>query len=161
MTEFVNDLLETKMDRFDFSNPSFDPIELAQTLTKVMLENNGVGLAANQLGLPYNVFVVKSSPIIAAFNPRIVDYIGDEIYLDEGCLSFKGLMVKIKRPEGIRLRFTMPNGETVTKEYHGLTARIIQHEIDHLNGILFYNKASRIHKERAFRQWKGYKKRVA
>lgn len=147
------------MERFDFSNPPIDPIELAKILTETMLKENGIGLAANQMDLPFNVFVIKSNPVICAFNPRIVDYIGEEVYLEEGCLSFPGLAVKIKRPQGIRVRFTQPNGETITKEYHGLTARTIQHEIDHLNGVIFYERANRIHRERAFRQWNSWKKK--
>ena len=152
-------LLRTKMERFDFSNPPIDPIELAKILTETMLKEKGIGLAANQLNLPFNVFVIKSNPVICAFNPRIVDYSGDEVYLEEGCLSYPGLVVKIKRPEKVRVRFTQPNGETITQEYHGLTARTVQHEIDHLNGIVFYERATRIHKDRAFRQWNVWKKR--
>lgn len=148
-----NKLLEVVMEPFDFSNPPTDPIELAKTLAESMLKNNGVGLAANQLGLPYRAFVIKSDPIICAFNPKIVDKSEKEVYLDEGCLSFPGLVVKIKRPESIRVRFTQPNGETTTKEYHGLTARIFQHELDHLNGELFYDKAIRYHRDKAFKKW--------
>lgn len=152
-------LLKQKMERFDFSNPPIDPSELARQLTEMMLKENGIGLAANQLGLPFNVFVIKSNPVICAFNPKVVDYIGEEVYMDEGCLSYPGLIVKIKRPEGIRIRFTQPNGETITREYHGMTARIVQHEMDHLDGIVFYERANKIHKDRAFRQWHSWKKK--
>lgn len=154
----TNEFLKNPCNRFDFENPQVDPIEIAKFLSETMLANNGIGLAANQVGLPYRVFVIKSQPIICAFNPRIVDYLGEEIYLEEGCLSFPGLTVKIKRPEGVRVRFTQPNGETITKEYHGLTARCFQHELDHLDGIIFYERATKYHKDQAFRKLKNVRK---
>ena len=156
-----NDLLKTKMEYFDFSNPPTDPIELAKLLSQNMLDKNGIGLAANQLSLPYNVFVVKSNPIICAFNPRIVHTSEEEVVMEEGCLSFPNLRVEVKRPVTIKLRFTMPNGETVTNEYTGLTSRVIQHEIDHLNGILFYERATKFHRDRAFRKMKNANRRKA
>lgn len=155
----INVLLKNEMPKFDFSNPATDPIELAHTLARELMEEGGVGLAANQLGLPYRAFVIKASPIIVAFNPKIVDYLGEEVYLEEGCLSFPGLVVKIKRPEGVRVRFTQPNGETITQEYHGITSRTFQHELDHLDGVVFYERANRIHRDRGFKNWKNYRRK--
>ena len=77
-----------------------------------------------------------------------------QIVLDEGCLTYPGLYVKIKRPQHVRVRFQTPNGETLTKQFTGMTARIFQHELDHLDGIVFYNKANRYHREQAMRKWK-------
>lgn len=153
-----DEYLRAKTERFDFADPPIDPVELATILTETMLRENGAGLAANQVGFPYSVFVIKSDPIIAAFNPRVVDYLGEEVYLDEGCLSWPNLIVKIKRPEGVRLRFTMPNGETITREFHGLTARVVLHELDHLAGEVFYEKATRYHRELAFKRMKKRKR---
>lgn len=125
------------MESFDFSNPPIDPIELAQNLTETMLANGGIGLAANQCGLPYRVFAVASNPVLVCFNPIIVDRTTETVELEEGCLSFKGLILKIKRPLAIKARFTMPNGVTETHKYTGMTARIFQHEYDHIEGITF------------------------
>lgn len=143
-------ILKTKLDRFDFSNPPIDPIELAHDLAQTMLDKNGMGLAANQLGLPYRVFAIKANPILVCFNPIIVDEsLSNQIYLEEGCLSFPGLIVKVKRPAKIKVRYTEPNSETVTKTFEGLTARIFQHELDHLDGIVFTQRAHKIHLEQA------------
>lgn len=147
-------LLTTKLENFDFSNPPTDPIQLAKDLTETMLHHNGMGLAANQVGLPYRVFVIKSNPILACFNPRIVSQTGEEIDLEEGCLTFPNYYVKIRRPKQIRVRYTYPNGETVTQIYDGMTARIFQHELDHLDGILFQSRATLFHKEQAERRAK-------
>jgi peptide deformylase len=69
-------------------------------------------------------------------------------------LTFPGLTVKIKRPQHIRVRFQTPNGDTLTKQFTGMTARIFQHEIDHLDGIVFYNRANRVHRDTALEKWR-------
>jgi len=152
-----NDLiLKTELEYFDFSNPPTDPIQLARDLAETMIENKGLGLAANQVGLPYRAFVINGEQILACFNPKIVDSSADQVYMLEGCLSHPGLSVKIKRPAVIKVRFTVPNGETRTEKFEGLTARVFQHELDHLNGIVHINRASVIHKEQAFKQMKAF-----
>ncbi|AMQ65985.1 peptide deformylase [Stenotrophomonas phage vB_SmaS-DLP_6] len=151
-------LLSQKLEEFDFSNPPTDPIQLAQQLAELMVRSRGVGLSANQAGLPYRVFVLASNPITACFNPRIVDQ-GDELLqLDEGCLSYPGLAIKIKRPKNIKVRYTLPNGEVVTQKFSGITARIFQHELDHMNGENFINRAGPLAKQRAMEKWKKTKR---
>lgn len=130
--------------------------ELYETLRDTMCKNNGIGLAANQIGLPYRVFVMgnPSDPdgVIGVFNPVIVDTMGEETYYEEGCLSFPGLYIKIKRPSAIRVRFTTHDGVTDTIKFDGMTARIFQHEYDHLEGKVFTQRANKLHLERAQRQ---------
>lgn len=155
--ELVNDILKTEIPMFSFSNPPIDPIELAKTLTEHMLTFGGVGLSANQIGLPYRAFAIRSNPVFVMFNAKIVHESEEQILMPEGCLSFPGLVVKIKRPKTIRVRFTMPNGVTETKQFDGLTARVIQHEMDHMNGKLFYEKATLFHLEQGRRQAKRKK----
>lgn len=148
-------ILTNECQEFDFNNPPFDPIEFAKNLVRFMYEKNGIGIAANQVGIPYRVFAMRGQPEnFVCYNPRIVQPSEMQIELEEGCLTYPGLLVKITRPQHIRMRFSMPNGDTVTKQYTGLTARIVQHEVDHLNGVLFYNRANRYHREQAFRNWK-------
>lgn len=142
-------ILKTQLDNFDFHNPPCDPVQLARDLTETMIANNGLGLSANQLGLPYRVFAVNSSTVLVCYNPRLVDVSEETIYLEEGCLSFPDLFVKVKRPRRIRIRYTEPNGNTVTRVFEGLTARVMQHELDHLNGIRYTDRANRIHLEQA------------
>lgn len=142
-------ILKKKLEPFDWLNPQADPIEVAKDLTETMLSHNGLGLAANQVGLKFRVFVMKSSPIICAFNPIIVDRSEEQIYLDEGCLSYKNLFIKIKRPKAIRVRFAKPNGDVDTYKFEGMTARIFQHELDHLDGITFQTRATKYHLELA------------
>jgi peptide deformylase len=124
-------------------------------MVEFMYDNNGLGLAANQVGLPYRMFVMRGSPEnFACFNPRIVSESAEVESVEESCLSFPGLVVKVKRPKSIRARFTMPNGETRTEPFVGITARVFQHELDHLEGKLYFNRANRYHKEVAIKKWK-------
>jgi peptide deformylase len=148
-------ILKTPCKPFDFLNPPFDPIEFSQNLVKFMYENNGIGLAANQVGIGYRIFAMRAAPEnFVCFNPRIVMPGTDQIVLEEGCLTFPGLLVKIKRSQHIKVRFQIPNGDTLTKQFTGLSARIFQHELDHLDGIIYYQKANKFHREQAMKRWK-------
>lgn len=147
-------ILRQEMPQFDFQNPPVDPLDLVSDLAETMLEEGGIGLSANQCGLPYRVFVMNADELIPCFNPRIVDYSSETVYLEEGCLSFPGLFVKVKRPRRIKVRYTEPNGNVVTRVFDGMTARVFQHELDHLDGIAHINRASRIHLEQARKRQK-------
>jgi peptide deformylase len=138
---------------FDFTNPPFDPKSFSEALAKKMIRENGIGLAAIQIGMPYRVFVVRTDPVYVCFNPKIVDLGGEENIMEEGCLSFPGMSVKVKRFDELRLRFQNHDGQFATRKFAGLAARVIQHEYDHLNGILFYNRASRYHRDAALKKW--------
>jgi len=152
----ANDPILTKVcEYFDFANPPFDPVEFSQELIKLMYDNNGVGLAANQVGVPYRIFAMRGAPEnFVCFNPKLIMPGTDEVLLEEGCLTYPKLLVKIKRPQHIRVRFNTPNGDMMTKQFTGLTARIFQHELDHLDGIIFYNRANRFHRDQALKKWK-------
>jgi peptide deformylase len=156
--ELNNALLKEIMPKFDFINPPTDPIQLARDLVETMMLNNGMGLSANQLGLPYRAFSLRTgSPMLVMFNPKVVDINTELTYMDEGCLSFPNLIVPVKRPTAIRVRYTLPNGVTEMKKFTGLTARTILHELDHLDGLLFYDRATKFHRDRAFKKWKKKK----
>jgi peptide deformylase len=148
-------ILTRPCESFDFRNPPVDPIEFAKELVEFMYDRNGIGLAANQVGFAYRVFAMRGAPEnFVCFNPKIIHSSEKTIILEEGCLTFPGLTVKIKRPQHVRVRFTTPNGEIITKQFTGMTARIVQHELDHLDGIVFYNKANRFHRDKALEKWK-------
>lgn len=149
-----SEILSTKTEAFNFANPPTDPIQLAKDLYETMLSNKGLGLAAPQVGLPYRVFAMAANPGIVCFNPRIVDRTTEEIVLEEGCLSFPNMFIKVKRPKSIKVRYTEPNGNVVTKTLTGMTARCFMHELDHLDGIVYTRRANKVHLERAKRQKK-------
>lgn len=135
-----NPILTTMMEDFDFDNPPLDPAKIAHLLSREMIARQGLGLAAPQIGLPVRAFAMFTNPILVCFNPRIVDQSTKTIILEEGCLSYPGLYLKIERPEIIKARFTLANGEVHTEKFIGISARIFQHETDHLNGILYTSR---------------------
>lgn len=150
-----NRYITTKCEEFDFKDPPFDPIEYAKTLVKFMYDNNALGVAANQVGNPYRIFAMRGSPEnFVCFNPKIIQESEQQILLEEGCLTFPGLLVKIKRPEFVRVRFQTPNGDTLTKKFIGMSARVFQHELDHLNGIKYIDRANKFHRDQAMRKWR-------
>jgi peptide deformylase len=113
-----------------------------------MLENNGVGLAANQIELTKRVFTMGAHDIVgfpkpfALFNPRIIEE-STELVLDkEGCLSFPGLQLAIKRPSWVTVEYEDNKGITRTYRANDYAGKCVQHELDHLNGICFVDIVS-------------------
>ena len=92
--------------------------------------------------------------IVGIFNPLIVDYSSGLCIMEEGCLSYPGLFVKIKRPEEIRVRVTDWQRNIDTFKLTGVSARIFQHEFDHMEGITFHSRASKLHLDQAKTQKK-------
>lgn len=153
-------ILKQELEEFDFSNPPTDPVELANMLIDTMKANRGIGLAANQCGLPYRVFVLWSEKPFVCFNPRIVDTSTETNMLEEGCLTFPHLFVKIKRPSVVKVRFQDAFGEIHTEKFIGMTARAFQHELDHMDGKMYQTRANRIHLDRAVNQQKLLTRRL-
>lgn len=144
---------------FDFENPQRDPEELFALMRDLMCAGKGVGLSAPQIGLPYRAFVIGNpadiESCIGVFNPIILDTVGEEtVEYEEGCLTFRGLFVKIKRPRAVRVRYTNARGNTDTIKFEGLTARVFQHEFDHLEGIMYTSLAHPYHIEKAKKELK-------
>ena len=155
-------LLKQTCAEFDFERGyfieqglAFNGEELYNYLRDKMVEHKGVGLSAPQLGIMTRAFVIgnPSDPdnIIGVFNPMIVDYSEDTVVYEEGCVSYPGIFIKIKRARSIRVRYRTFNGETTTVKFDGYTARVFQHEYDHLNGITFQQRSNRFHLEQAQR----------
>lgn len=148
-------ILREIMPEYDFESQSdLMTTELSQNLCESLIHHGGSGIAAPQLGLRQRVFVMLSNPIRICFNPRIVDQGEEMVEMEEGCLSIKNISLKIKRPRRIRVRYTLPNQETLTEVFHDITARIFQHELDHLNGILFIDHVSKLKLDIAKRKGK-------
>ena len=114
----------------------------------------GVGLSANQVGIKERAFIfyddVTTKSLEFCFNPEIVKVGEDEIFMDEGCLTYPGLWVKVKRPEMVVVKFQGTDPDSVEERvYHGLTARIWQHEFDHMEGTNFTKRVSKLRLDRA------------
>lgn len=150
----MNDpILREEMPEFDFDEPlaTLKAQQLYETMKTGLQALGGLGLSANQVGIRERMFVFGdgSDPdnIACAFNPIIVSYIGDEIKMEEGCLSYPGLLLKIKRPSAIRVRYANFDGRIKTMQFEGVTARVFQHELDHLNGIRFTDRVNPLYRD--------------
>lgn len=150
-------ILTQKCQHIDFTNPPFDLIEYSKELVKFMYDHNGVGLAANQVGESYRIFAMRAAPQnFVCINPRIVQSSEQLISLEESCLTFTGLYVKIKRSQHVRVRFGTPNGDVRTETFTGMSARIFQQYMDYIDGVPYYSRANRYHREQAFKKWKKH-----
>ncbi|MEA2153282.1 MAG: peptide deformylase [Solirubrobacteraceae bacterium] len=139
-----------EVERFD------DALRLeVKRMGELMHDALGVGLAATQLGVLHRVLVYRAypeDPLMALVNP-VIEWTSDELEpAEEGCLSLPGVHVEVERPARVRVRARDEHGEQLQVEAEGLTARVIQHEIDHLDGILILDRISREARKEAMRE---------
>lgn len=126
---------------------------LVEDMAETMYAAPGVGLAAPQVGVPYRIFVIDTanenepSQFAAYINPEIIETHGAQSW-KEGCLSFPGVSENIKRAERVRVRALSVDGSAFEQEATGLLAVAIQHENDHLNGILMIDKVGPLQRRR-------------
>ena len=141
-----------------------DRKELKDNLIETMNNFTGIGLSANQCGVMERAFVmysnIKKKEIMACFNPKIIYESEEKITMDEGCLTFPGLWLKVKRPDCIEVEYEDENGEKQEKAMFGLEARIFQHEYDHMQGINFTKKVSRLKLNRAKKRLQKVQKKL-
>jgi peptide deformylase len=114
---------------------------LLPQMVVAMRQANGIGLAAQQIGKALQVCVIELDDVIYyIINPKITAYSKEESISEEGCLSIPGEFFAIKRPQKVQLRYTNEKGEKKKLRASGLLARAIQHELDHLNGVLIIDR---------------------
>jgi peptide deformylase len=130
----------TQKVTFDKAN-SVDIPDLIMAMTKVMNDENGAGLAANQIGYDVAVCIVKHGPhdVRTYINPEIVESFEPTV-MTEGCLSIPGQQGKVNRFKKIRLKYNDVNGLPQDELFEGNIAHALQHEVDHLNGILYVDR---------------------
>lgn len=130
-----NPMLRQRMADFDFNNPPMNVVDFARQLDYTMSHYGGVGLAAPQCGFPYRIFVMAGG--LVCINPTILVASEETVREKEGCLSFPALMLPITRPKTINVVYYTVSGERKEQTFTGHTARIFQHEYDHLEGRVF------------------------
>jgi peptide deformylase len=144
LIKYPNEMLAREVKDVDLENPGFDPVELKAEMVKFMIDNNGIGLAANQIGLDAKVFVmgdsVENSTI--CINPTVLQYTEETQNDIEGCLSFPNVYVKINRPTEILAEWYNENLEKQTVKIDGYSAKCYLHELDHLLGITMKDRTS-------------------
>ena len=120
-------------------------LKLLGEMADIMYQKDGVGLAAPQVGISKRIIVVDiGEGLMNLINPEIVPLTEEKRTAEEGCLSFPGIHVDISRPETVTVVGWNEKGEYIEKKTEGLWARVLQHEVDHLNGVLIIDHISTI-----------------
>ena len=139
-----------EVDRFDQRL-----VDEVRRMGGLMNDALGIGLAATQVGVMHRVLVYRvepEAPVAGLVNP-VIEWAGDETeWMDEGCLSLPGVMVEVERPVHVRVRGRDERGEDLLIEASGLEARVIQHEIDHLDGVLILDRTPRDQRKQAMKE---------
>jgi peptide deformylase len=141
---------------------------LARDMFETMYHEEGIGLAAVQVGVMKRLLVVdvewkaggEPGKQYAMINPEIVTPSDETNVYKEGCLSFPDQFTDVERPKGVRVRYLDLQGNTQEEDFDGLLATCIQHEIDHLNGIVFPDHASRLKRDMIFKKAAKIKKEI-
>ena len=130
-----------------------DRKQIKEDLFETMDNFKGIGLSGNQVGIMERVFVMYSNftkrEKIVCFNPKITFESETQELMDEGCLSYPGMWLKVKRSSWIEVEYEDENGEVIKDTFTDLTARVFQHEMDHMEGVDFTKKVSRLRLDRA------------
>ena len=127
--------------RINSCSYNLDRQSLSKTLIDNMIHHEGIGLSANQIGIWERVFVMirdlENNEVIVCFNPLIVKSYTEEVEMEEGCLSYPDLFLKIKRPDKIIVKYEDADKKKHKMKLEGLASRVFQHEYDHMEGIDF------------------------
>ena len=142
---FVKELVEPEHQLFHHRIQScsynLDRHHLSRVLIDNMIHHNGIGISANQIGIWERAFAMvrdlENNEVMVCFNPRIVKSYSVEVEMEEGCLSYPELFLKIKRPDKIVVKYEDEDKKTHKLKLQGLASRVFQHEYDHMEGIDF------------------------
>ena len=129
----------------------YDDVERFETdLIKLMLDERGMGLAANQIGITKRFFAIGHSSFdtfqkhAIIWNPHVINFSEEKVIDVEGCLSFKDTFVKVERPKIIEVQYETTQGKTEFAKLDGMESKCFQHELDHLDGITFNKRVSKL-----------------
>ena len=142
---FIKDLVEPEHQlfhhRINSCSYNLDRHHLSRVLIDNMIHHNGIGISANQIGIWERAFAmvrdIENNEVMVCFNPRIIKSYSEEVEMEEGCLSYPELFLKIKRPDKIIVKYEDEDKKTHKLKLQGLASRVFQHEYDHMEGIDF------------------------
>ena len=145
--------LREKPEVFNFENPQVDPEKLSAQLIENMIYYEGYGLSANQISIPIQAFsMLMDENAQVVFNPEILEWDEETTYMKEGCLSFPGLWIAIERAKTVAVKFQVFDGKEQAGSMTELSARIFQHESEHMDGDLFIDNVNKFKLKSAMRK---------
>lgn len=160
LVKSTDPVLREKTKPFNFDGSEGDLKRIVPQMIKVMKANNGIGLAAPQVGLSLRIFIMEiDEEGYICINPVIIGTDTDSVTIEEGCLSFPGIRLGVSRFKSVIVEYQNPMGETISEEFNGTTARCFQHELDHLDGITFDQKVTKLVLNMAKRRLKKAQKK--
>ena len=140
LVEPTHPALHKELPEFDFDNAPINPADFASSLVETCKKNNGYGLSANQCGFEHRVFVMGvDDEYVAYFNPKLISTEG-ETHMEEGCLTFPLLLLRVTRPKRIKVEYQDFTGVKREATFDGISARCFLHELDHMNGIVYTSR---------------------
>lgn len=142
-----SELSKNSADKFNFVNPQADVVILANDLLNVVRLNGGLAISAPQVGENLRVIVIDADEPMVLINPQIIECSSKEVDLEETCMTFPHITVKVSRPISIRVRYNQLSGVAKTFTYEGMTARLIQHQLDYLNGYTMLDRISKLKRD--------------
>ncbi len=162
MTDLILPLVDEKdpflrevPEIFDFDNPQVDSEKLEDQLIENMIHYRGIGLSATQIGIPITAFaMISDGQPFVVINPKILEWSDDTEHMKEGCLTFPHLYFSVSRSASIATRFQFADGQEQQGAFKGMSARIFQHEMDHMEGGLFIDIISGFKLKSAMRKRK-------
>lgn len=161
LIHFADPSMSVKPIPFDFEVDKDKAVELSTALYTKMKEFGGAGISANQLGLPYRVFVIGNAETSRAFfNPTIIGVSKEEVVMEERSLSFPDFSLSLRRPEIVSIEYQDDTGASHTDTFSGVAARIILHEYDHMEGRNFMMHSSNFKFKLALTRWKKKQKKL-
>ena len=142
---FIKELVDPEHQLFHHRIQScsynLDRHHLSRVLIDNMIHHEGIGISANQIGIWERAFAMvrdlENNEVMVCFNPRIIKSYSEEVEMEEGCLSYPELFLKIKRPDKIVVKYEDENKKIHKIKLQGLASRVFQHEYDHMEGIDF------------------------
>ena len=135
-----------------------DRKELSESMFDTMKKYGGIGLSANQVGLPFNMFVLGDHPDLekglkmTCFNPMIISASADQVMMKEGCLTFPFVFLNISRPRKVTVKYEDENGDLKEGHLDGMISRVFQHEYDHMLGKTFVDGVSKMKLDMAYKK---------
>ena len=147
---FIKDLVEPEHQlfhhRINSCSYNLDRHHLSRVLVDNMIHHNGIGISANQIGIWERAFAmvrdIENNEVIVCFNPRIVKSYSEEVEMEEGCLSYPDVYLDVSRPESVVVKYEDEGKKVHKVKLEGLSARVFQHEYDHMEGIDFSQRAN-------------------
>ena len=153
-----NDFLKKQVKEFDFN--TMDAEKITADMYEIMKKYDGVRLAANQVGLDAQIFIMGEDKPMTIINPVITEVSANQVEMTEGCLSFPGLFMNIKRPDAVGVKYLDTQQKECIIKLEGFHARVFLHEYDHLQGITFDQRVSKMRLDMAKKKQKKLLKEI-